>query len=369
MPGNHDIELLYRPAQERFKALVAAHSGRPEASVGIRFFPWIYYVPEVFYAEHGHQYHDINWFPKMLRLYSAKSRSREELPVTSQFHEYVSDVLEALGGKMGNGRSSIGALLRGVRRRPLAALGAWPHHVGFLKSLLGHMLSFASPDVAAGRAAYQEELLSGYSVEVGLSHDTLAAIDDLAFTIASEIRVRLPRKLFVEPLLHWLPAIGAALATAGFYRVSRRQKAVGSHKVAGSASHSGLLLSAFCLLSVGLLWRGLRTWRFAPRTSDYAYRAARELHKLLGSARKSVPFYVLGHTHIAEALPLDKDDSGPRYLNPGTWTAMVYPEPGTGKRAVRLTFVEITRESSGPAARLMLWNDEEGSCEPLLSSE
>ena len=56
LPGNHDIELIRPATQERFKALVGEAAGWPEAAAAITFSPWVYYVPGMVYAEHGHQY-------------------------------------------------------------------------------------------------------------------------------------------------------------------------------------------------------------------------------------------------------------------------------------------------------------------------
>ena len=59
--GNHDIELVRPVVQDRVRGLLG---GDPAGLV--RFHPWILHVPGILYAEHGHQYHDINWFKQLV---------------------------------------------------------------------------------------------------------------------------------------------------------------------------------------------------------------------------------------------------------------------------------------------------------------
>lgn len=59
--GNHDIELVRPVVQDRVRGLL----GGDPAGV-VRFHPWILHVPGILYAEHGHQYHDINWFNQLV---------------------------------------------------------------------------------------------------------------------------------------------------------------------------------------------------------------------------------------------------------------------------------------------------------------
>lgn len=63
VPGNHDIELS---DNETF-AVLDQHMRAGEATTGrLRLVRWVFYVPGLVYAEHGNQYHDINWFSTLL---------------------------------------------------------------------------------------------------------------------------------------------------------------------------------------------------------------------------------------------------------------------------------------------------------------
>jgi UDP-2,3-diacylglucosamine pyrophosphatase LpxH len=67
----------------------------------------------------------------------------------------------------------------------------------------------------------------------------------------------------------------------------------------------------------------------APARSPYMHAAARAVHHVLTAEQSSAPFYVFGHTHVAEDVALG---DGARYLNPGTWSTMTRSVPGGDRR-------------------------------------
>src|SRR6184192_1412915 len=54
------------------------------------------------------------------------------------------------------------------------------------------------------------------------------------------------------------------------------------------------------------------------RSSAYLRTAVPVIHGLLHTAKQDVPYYVFGHTHIAERIPLVSTAATPCYLNSGT---------------------------------------------------
>ncbi|MCW3015610.1 MAG: hypothetical protein JWO02_2702 [Solirubrobacterales bacterium] len=89
----------------------------------------------------------------------------------------------------------------------------------------------------------------------------------------------------------------------------------------------------------------------SPRGDEpYMVGAARDVHRSLGGAHQSVPFYVLAHTHQADDRLLTANPAGPRYLNAGTWSRLA---PASEQRRC---YVEITREESTATARLAVWD-------------
>lgn len=189
--------------------------------------------------------------------------------------------------------------------RPLAAaLGAAPGprpSLGALRraaalAVGGARLSTAG--IARQRSVYRAEVLPSLAPGIGLPAEVLGAIDRLSETTASAIARRLATRMVLWP--------------AG---------------------------------------RALRRDRPLIRPADrsaYLRRVVPHLDATLAGAGCQVPFYVFGHTHFAEEVPLPH---GARYLNAGTWAE---PRPASLGPAGTLTFVEIT--AGPPVARLRRWD-------------
>ena len=78
--GNHDMELVMPPVQERLREALGADQD------AVRIHPWMLYVPEVLYAEHGQQHHDFNRFP-WLGAASPPASGRLPVPAGSYVDE------------------------------------------------------------------------------------------------------------------------------------------------------------------------------------------------------------------------------------------------------------------------------------------
>lgn len=88
---------------------------------------------------------------------------------------------------------------------------------------------------------------------------------------------------------------------------------------------------------------------------DYMHRGARRVHDVLARTGLDVPFYVFGHTHVAETFPL-LDPLGPRYLNTGTWS----PFRRGCSAEPQLTFVRVSRGLDAPEGVLLRWDEALG---------
>ena len=168
-----------------------------------------------------------------------------------------------------------------------------------------------------------------------------------------------------------LAASTRALRTAGRPEARARHEAhVRAH--AGRVGVSEEALVALDRLSAtspsAIAWRLARLTARSlgpsrPAAPPYMVAAARAVHRELAAGGQDVPFYVFGHTHVADDRPLMRAPGAPRYLNPGTWSTFV--EPGQEERT--RGFVEITRdgEDDRPAARLLRWEASTGERRPL----
>jgi UDP-2,3-diacylglucosamine pyrophosphatase LpxH len=318
VPGNHDIELLRPAVQTGFAEVVARSGGGSEAAASIAVHPWIYYIPGLLYAEHGQQYHDINAFPALLRPASAQHSGRIKPPLGSRLESYLRGVREAIDPASGPAPLDARSLLRAARERPSLLLRTVPHHARFAASVLDELSNRLRFGRRARRAAYQEEMLRPYAVEIGLDLDTVAAIDRLSAISIRRMTARLAR------------------------RAVERFAVRGGRREPGPAAGS----------------------------STYLLRATLEIHRVLQVSGHEVPFYVFGHAHRAEQMPVVPGVAVPVYLNSGSWTAFgprgAAPEDGPA----HFTYVEVARQpgTAVPSARVLLWNDATGRHEPLSSS-
>ena len=80
--GNHDVDLV-RPALGR---RLRYHLGVEETDGHVRVWPWLYVVPDVLYAEHGNQHHDLNRFPRILVPYSTRQPGAMHTPPLAAGH-------------------------------------------------------------------------------------------------------------------------------------------------------------------------------------------------------------------------------------------------------------------------------------------
>ena len=150
VPGNHDLELLRTSTQDRFRELVGA-GGRSHPG-SVTFHPWIFHVPGLLYAEHGHQYHDINAVNTLLWPEQPGRSDRLALPIASYLAE---------------GR------------------------LRFAVHAVRHAVTLSAPALARRRAEYRRVALTSANAAVELDATTLAALDRLSETNAVAIVRRL----------------------------------------------------------------------------------------------------------------------------------------------------------------------------------
>jgi UDP-2,3-diacylglucosamine pyrophosphatase LpxH len=303
VPGNHDIEFLEAAVQHRFLELVGARG-----TVTQVFYPWIYHVPGVLYAEHGSQYHDINAFPALLR--AAVDNGLGAVPLGVHLSRYTVELLEELDA--GDERPpELRRALRALAANPRRGLRATPMHARLIAAALAGSLPVGSRS-AGSRARYRRAAIPAYASEIDLPADTVEALD---------------RRAATSP---WSPYRRTLRALAG--RLSAR---------------SG---------------RGTRSYGSA----DYLYRACQAIDGLLAQAGAAVPFYVFGHSHQPERVLIRP--GGPTYLNAGTWSSMLPAKVRAVNPGGSLTFVDIEvsegREATG---ELLRWDPAAGR--PALATE
>ncbi|HWH35040.1 MAG TPA: hypothetical protein VNT56_06920 [Acidimicrobiales bacterium] len=155
--GNHDADLA-RPAVQ--SALAAALGGTAKTAPGIHRWQW--HRPGEVYAEHGHQYHDINAFSTVLAPWGRGTPPALE---------------ETLGAGLGH-------CLASRRRHSRLVLPA---------VLAGRAARLVDPRRHARRRAYRREILPGHGATVGLDLATLEHLDALSARTVAALPLRLGR--------------------------------------------------------------------------------------------------------------------------------------------------------------------------------
>jgi UDP-2,3-diacylglucosamine pyrophosphatase LpxH len=353
VPGNHDVELVRPSVQRRLVDLICGACRQPEAAASIHFHPWIYYVPGVLYAEHGHQYDDVNSFQFQLRPFADDDQSQIDLPLGSYFVAYLFNRIESLDPFADNVRPVTSYLVWALQAHPVQTLSTLGIHLRLLVAVLRRSKDQSPLDLRVRREAYRRDVLPAYAQEVGLDYADVVAIDRLAASPAMMNKFHQLRAMIIGPLLEVAPA--AAGVVAIYLGLGRIRPGARSFAI-------------YALGLAGLVWRERQVWRSpTSQPSGYLHRAARRIRRILIRAGKSVPVYVFGHTHAPEQVALTNERRPPYYMNTGTWTPTVPASFELLGARETFSFVQITRErgTNRPVARLMAWNDNAGRAEPL----
>lgn len=357
LPGNHDVEMVRPSSQRQFVELVAQAGGGPAAAERTRFHPWIFYLPGLLYAEHGHQYDDVNSFRTQLWPFVDAAGERVDAPLGSYFVAYLFNRIEAIDPFADNVKPATAYLSWALQDHPVRALATLGYHLALLVRVLRDSRDDHAGSVERERCDYRERYLRPHAVEVGLPYDVLDAIDRGASVPAMTNRRRQLSAMVLRPLVRLLPVLGALVAF---------QQAV--DRLGPRLRTPALLLAGV----LGLVWRERRSLgRRALRETSELHRAARRVDRILRRDGLAVPFYVFGHTHEPEQHPLGSGRLPPRYINSGTWTPVVLADFELLARREQFTYVEITRGTADgpPRGQLMVWNDDAGRGDllPLLA--
>lgn len=337
VPGNHDLELMYEPVWEHLKSLIVPEPSAQNGS-SLRMHPWIVYIPGLLYAEHGHQYHDINAsFALIDRTFGTPNG--QQLPIGATLDEHLLRIIETSSLPGPVGLDPLGRVIAAYRSHPWQLLADAPRHGPFLVAIGRSLYAARSEHVRTNRRRYQNQLLPDYTNEVGLKVETLVAIDELSRQVSAGLPRRVASSLLDRPVVKRL-----------WRRFSRQDRDPGD---AALPESDAVPLSEQELVRAG------------KNRQQQTHSIAREIHRLLDLEGKAVPFYAFAHTHVPENVALLPPAVHPRFLNAGSWL-------GTGFRASpkssppQLTYVEISRDNGrDPIATLMSWSDDAGGGEPI----
>lgn len=345
--GNHDVELASSAVQTTLReALPSRGEGEPAGT--LRFHPWIFYVPGLLYAEHGHQYQRLEALATVLTPDRRGDGDSFEATVAAFVYKYLLRLDISIDPCPDHETPPWRYFRLVARRHPAAVLATLPRYARLVPALVQHTAELSASEARA-RHAYTRTL-TAYASALGLPEEVVRELDALSPASSASATTRLARSV-AEPTAAALGALAAISLVAT--RTGRSRTLA-----LGASAASGLALAS---------QRRLRSSH--PATASYLHRAALSVHRVLARHGCDVPAYVFAHNHQPQHLPLEMGPAGAQYLNTGTWSSLVATPRQPLGSPFRPTFVHVTEGPSGgpPSARLLFWNDAAGTTEPIRS--
>jgi UDP-2,3-diacylglucosamine pyrophosphatase LpxH len=336
--GNHDVEFHWPVVQETFKKGVAgcyrgARATAAEIEAGIVFHPWFYFLENVVWVEHGHQYDDYCSFDYILNPV-APEKEEVVMSLGAAGYRYVSNHVAGSDPHQQEDWNMLGFLRFGIM---LGARGVWKLIKGYL-AMVWRLLSIwrvltKQRDKVEARRRTHRERLRALAEQVKLSEETLVALDNLRRRPVVTNFFRLAAAIMLDRLL---VAATAALLILVFVL----------------ALPWGWAATAV-LTVVGAAWAAAQILARTRGKTDPQEKMKLVPQKIRAHVR--APFVVFGHSHHPLALKLEGEGW---YFNTGTWLAV--ERPGL---LHAFTHVMIRRDKGRLRAGLCQWRD--GKSQPV----
>jgi UDP-2,3-diacylglucosamine pyrophosphatase LpxH len=203
VPGNHDMALARPAVRQCLDELL----GQPAEGSRLQVHPWLYVVPGLLYAEHGHQHHDLNRFPTVL--------------VPGRFDDPDRDFIAPLAAW----HSAAHAPAHGGPARGGPTHSAPPRRVPAFHALAKAILDSRRHEHAARSVAYRSAI-DTHAGDIGLRADVVTQLHDLSRFRLTAVALRLIRKILSRRLRTSPDAYLIAAASSAHRLLTRRGLAV-----------------------------------------------------------------------------------------------------------------------------------------------
>ena len=344
--GNHDVDFYWETARDAFvQALVdragdalAEPSERQAFQARVEFRQWFYYVEDLLYVEHGHQYDETCAHPHWLAPISPRDPRRIAYSFSDILMRYIVRPTRGLSTE-GHDDKNILYYLRLAFSMGIggaARLGfRYGHAVAAMFAEWRDHVSERAREVRAEHERHMHEIGERFRV----SAEQLRELYALSATPVNTRPFRILSTLFVD--------------------------------LAATAALSALTLLVLLLAGVplaylgpiaGAIFVGLVIWHRSARVFDppsALKRGAAHIARLFPTR-----FVVMGHTHAPTMEPID---NGATYVNLGGWAVddLDVELPGEAEHDARphdapCTHLVIRHVDGQPRAELRRWNSRTG---------
>jgi UDP-2,3-diacylglucosamine pyrophosphatase LpxH len=335
--GNHDVEMFWPEVKEHFRRLIAEHhpddvgymAMKEAVAQRVEFGDWFWYVPGLFYVEHGCQYDPFCCFQYFLNPVVPARPSRIANSISELSVRYFTNPMKTVNAMAAENINSIAEYLGWVLHGNLSVL---PRVLRLYGGMVRRIMAKSGPpDREAERAVRAE------------NDRRLAALDErfeLPAGTAAQVHA-----MHATPVMHRRMAAARFLALDLFAGGGLLLAGVAFILIAYPARVALLALVAAAAVVGAILYIGALRFR---RILEY-----KQLQRIAGRLADlfQVPHVVLGHSHQAELLSLP---GGRSYVNVGTWV----PET----QDAYFVYFAITDE--GPERRGGLWRWSKKKREP-----
>lgn len=338
--GNHDVEFYWDSARDAFvEALVeragdtlADEAGLAAFRARVEFRHWFYYVEDLLYVEHGHQYDETCCYKNVLMPISPRDPKRLAASFSDILLRYVVRPTRGLSTHGHDGKN-IAFYLRmayamGLRggarlgyrfmRAVMAMVDAWRDHVS---------------ERARELRAEHERSFQQLAERVRLSVDKLVLLSSLWATPVTGTFRSILRSVFLDML-------AAAAGSAVLLAVLLLSEALSPIYVAPLA----------VLIGAGI-YKWMRSSRVIDQSGALRKGAARVAELL------PVRFVIMGHTHDPVMEPIS---NGATYINLGGWAVDDLDAGNAPVTPAPCTHVVIREVDGTPQAELRRWSADHG---------
>lgn len=335
--GNHDVELYFRSARQAFiEALVTRRAEEPACmdratfEAHIEFRQWIYYVDNLLYVEHGHQYDESCAHPMVLAPVSPTDPTHISYAFADVLLRYIVRPTRGLGTEGHEDRAMVEYLRLFVRLGivggPLLAI----RFVGAIVRLLRLWRAHASQAALRLRADH-ERRMQVVADAFRLHVDQVRAIAALSATPIVSRGLMIVRSVFLDGVF----AIGACIA------------------LLLGLGLGGVVRLPYLVALAGLMGLGIYLWARSVKVfnPDASLRKGAERIAQILPAR----YVVMGHTHIPR---FEQIAPGVHYVNLGMWSTDDLDEVGEPAPCSHLV---VRTGGAEPSAQLLRWDKARGA--------